>query len=184
MMISYTPRNALIRFFSYTQTSPRLCIRNPASAGIRTGFTDTDFAPGQSRKSLSILSVPEGLSARRTPCIRTNAQRSADRYPLPDNTAYYHYNKPLSQSQDFDTVFVIIDKLNKQKLCNPTKERRGKSQHFRLPAFSASFLAYFDMRTISFRLLSGQSRSRNSAGILFSMIASMTPFPKSFAVSG
>lgn len=57
------------------------------------------------------------------PHFRTKAQRSPSKgYTYPDNTAYYHYNKPLSQSQDFVTVFVIIDKLDTLKLCNPTKK--------------------------------------------------------------
>ena len=59
--------------------------------------------------------------------FRTKASEPPSKgYTYPDNTAYYHYNKPLSQSQDFGTVFVIIDKSGTLKLCNPTKKNPVK----------------------------------------------------------
>ena len=38
-------------------------------------------------------------------------------YTYPHSTAYYHYKGHMPQSQDFVTVFVIIDKSGALKLC-------------------------------------------------------------------
>ena len=91
-----------------------------------------------------VCSVPV-THARYPECcgFRTKAQTSPSKgYTYPDNTAYYHYNKPLSQSQDFGAVFVIIDKLDTLKLCNPTKKNPVKKP---VPASGKFFHGIFGL---------------------------------------
>ena len=112
MMLIYSKKRADTFLFIY--------IEPYGSAGRDPGLSVclTDYA----RHIRPLLfRIRCGSSSSHFPESESGCRCLSNGYTYPHNTAYYHYNKPPSQSQDFNTVFVIIDKSAIQNLCKTTK---------------------------------------------------------------
>ena len=112
MMLIYSKKRADTFLFIYMSLTALLGGRVPHLRVIPE-------APGtQSVRLFRIIcgtASPFGGHRKRVSGVLSNG------YTYPHNTAYYHYNKPPSQSQDFNTVFVIIDKSGAFNLCKSPK---------------------------------------------------------------
>ncbi|MBP0966546.1 MAG: hypothetical protein J5722_02830 [Oscillospiraceae bacterium] len=70
-------------------------------------------------------------------------------YTYPHSTAYYHYKGHMAQSQDFNTVFVIIDKSSTLKLCNPTTNSPQAKSAVRSGGFDLRVILEYVSESIS-----------------------------------